>query len=499
LPEVPLPAGRTAPHRKRGWLGHLAAAVALAGCATNPVTGDSDFVLMSEDQELALGRQASQQLARIYPRYADEDLQRYVQSLGERLAARSHRPNLIYRFTVVDSSEVNAFALPGGYIYITRGMLGYLNGESELAGVLGHEIGHVTARHGVRQASAAQAAQIGSTLGAIFFPVLRNQATGGLVNMLGTALLRGYGRDMELEADRLGAIYLGRAGMPPGAMLDVLSVLKDQEQVELATAQAEGREPRTYHGVFSTHPDNDRRLQEAVAAGATLGVDMSVRETMASRKAFLERLDGLAFGERADEGVVRDGRFLHQEMGFTFAIPSGWRVDNRPDRVALTAPGGVATLQMAATDLSRRTTPREFMLREMGLSGLTAEGDISHDGIPGHSAVARLNGESMRVNVMFLDNRAFYFVGSVRDAARIAELDSIFLDTARSFRRINGTERALAEPLRIRLLVADQTTTIAKLAARSPLGPRAEAQLRLLNDLYPQGEPQAGQILKVVQ
>lgn len=483
----------------RGGLSSLAVALALVGCATNPVTGRADFVLMTESQELALGRQTAQELANVFPPYPNDALQRYVQSLGERLAAVSHRPGLIYRFSVVDSPSVNAFALPGGYIYITRGLLAYLNGETELAAVLGHEIGHVTARHGVRQASAAQAAQVGTMLGAIFFPILRTDVAGGLVNLLGTALLRGYGREMELEADRLGAIYLDRVSKPPGALLDVLSLLEDHQRVEVAQAQAEGREPQTYHGVFSTHPATYTRLSEATSAGAELGVDLARREDMASRRAFLERIEGMTFGESAAEGVLRHGQFLHQDMGFAFTVPAGWRLDNRPDRVLMTAPGGAAVMQMGAEELSQRMAPRDFMLREMRLGRLSAEGDISSPGIPGHSAVAAIDGEQMRVNVLFLDNRAFYFIGSVRDPARIAELDARFLETARSFRRLAEAEREDAAPLRIRLHIADRDTTIARLAAASPLGARAEVQLRLLNDLYPSGEPLAGQILKIVE
>ncbi len=482
----------------RGAWATLAVGLALAGCATNPVTGRADFVLMTEAQELALGRQAAQDLATIFRPYPNEDLQRYVQALGERLAVVSHRPGLIYRFTVVDSPEVNAFALPGGHIYITRGLLAYLNGETELAAILGHEIGHVTARHGVRQASAAQAAQIGTTLGAVFFPVLRTQAVGGLVNVLGTALLRGYGREMELEADRLGAIYLDRVSKPPGALLDVLALLEDHQRFEVAKAQAEGREARTYHGVFSTHPASYTRLAEATRVGHQLGIDLNRREDMASRRAFLERLQGVTFGDSAAEGILRGGHFLHQDMGFAFTVPAGWRLDNRPDSVVLTAPGGAAVLQMGAADLTQRMSPRDFMLREMRLGSLSAEGDISSPDIPGHSAVARIDREQVRVNVLHLDNRAFYFIGAVRDPARIAEMDSRFLETARSFRRLGAGEREDAAPLRIRLRVADRGTTIASLAAQSPLGPTAEAQLRLLNDLYPDGEPEPGQILKVV-
>ena len=174
----------------------------VSGCATNPVTGKQDFVLMSEEQEINLGRQAHQQILKQYSVYEDQALQDYVSNIVEELSAKSHRENLIFHATVLDSPQVNAFALPGGYVYVTRGIMAYMNTEAELAGVLGHEIGHVTARHGVRQQSASTvtgilATVIGATAGV--------RGAGDAANIAGTALLRGYGREHELEADRLGA------------------------------------------------------------------------------------------------------------------------------------------------------------------------------------------------------------------------------------------------------------------------------------------------------
>jgi predicted Zn-dependent protease len=214
----------------------------LSGCATNPVTGDQNFVMLSEDSELQIGRANHPKIIAEYGRYEDEALQAYVQSVGDKLAAVSHRDDLVYRFTVLDSPVINAFALPGGYIYITRGLMAYLNSEAELAAVLGHEIGHVTARHGVRQQSAAQAANLGYTLGAILFPELRGAGSQNVFNILGGALLSGYGREHELESDRLGAEYLAKSGYTPKAMIDVISVLKDQATFAEAEAKKQGRD-----------------------------------------------------------------------------------------------------------------------------------------------------------------------------------------------------------------------------------------------------------------
>lgn len=197
--------------------------------------------MISENKELEMGRTYHPQIIEQYGRYEDEALQRYVEDVGKRLAAVSHRDDLVYRFTVLDSPVINAFALPGGYIYITRGMMAYLNSEAELAAVLGHEIGHVTARHGVRQQSAAQAANLGYTLGAILLPGLRTAGAQDLFNVFGGALLSGYGREHELESDRLGAEYLARSGYPSEAMIEVIGVLKDQATFAEAEAKNKAR------------------------------------------------------------------------------------------------------------------------------------------------------------------------------------------------------------------------------------------------------------------
>ena len=197
----------------------------LTNCAVNPVTGKQDFVVISENQEIQMGREYNAQILRQNPVYQDQELQDYVQAIGESLAAKSHRPNLIYRFTILDSPDINAFALPGGYIYINRGLMSYLSSEEELAAVLGHEIGHVTARHSVRQYSQSQLLGILSTA----IEINAGSTAGNVANVASGALLSGYGRDMELEADDLGAQYIYQDGYSPQGMYEVLSVLKDQE------------------------------------------------------------------------------------------------------------------------------------------------------------------------------------------------------------------------------------------------------------------------------
>lgn len=467
----------------------------LVACATNPVSGRPEVALMSEQQEIAIGRDMHPKVLQAYGKYDDPALQAYVQGVGEKLAAVSHRPNLVYRFTVVDSTEVNAFALPGGYIYVTRGILAYLNSEAELAGVLGHEIGHVTARHAVRQYTAATAAQLGMTLGGIFVPGLGSNAAQNVMGVLGQALLSGYGREHELESDSLGADYLARAGYDPQAILGVLRTLKAQADYAIAQAKAEGRQPQTYHGLFATHPDEDTRLREVLTKASFLAPDQPAPD---GREVYLKHIDGLVFGDSAAQGIRRGSHFYHRELDFALEFPAGWRLDNRPDRLLAVAPGGKAQAQLTSQDLNQRETPREFMIRRLGIRNPAGE-EISPAGLPGYTAPLKIEGRPGRVSVVFHRNQAYVLASVALDGADPAAVDAAMRQTALSFHPLRDDEKPLAEPLRLRLRTAVAGDTYAKLASGSRLPGDAEAQLRLLNGAYPAGEPTPGQVVKVVE
>ncbi len=289
----------------------ITVAVALAGCSANPVTGKKDFSLISKDQEVAMGAQGHRDVLKKMKRYNNPGLQSYVNGIGQSLARQSHRNNIKYTFTVLEDPNVNAFALPGGFIYITTGLMAYLNSEGELAGVLGHEIGHVTARHGVKQQSAGMA-------GAILIDILSKKSGGSnskSLNQLGTALIRGYGRDHELQADRLGAEYLARVGYHPQNMIDVVSVLKAQEEFDKYQARKEGRKPRAYHGVFASHPSNDHRLQEVIGAAKKI---KTAGTRSANHDGYLKRINGMKYRiDKRNRGRIIVGRA--KTRGLTYA------------------------------------------------------------------------------------------------------------------------------------------------------------------------------------
>lgn len=472
----------------------IACALALGNCAVNPVSGNPNFVTMSESQEISIGRSEDQKVRQEYPPYNDPALQRYVSDIGQRLARASHRASLQYQFLVVDSPQVNAFALPGGYIYITRGILSYLNSEAELAAVLGHEIGHVTARHSVQQISASTAANVGASILQIFVPQMRNAAGDMLVNLLGGALLSGYGREHELEADRLGAEYLARTGYDPQAMIRVVGVLKNQELFDAEVAKAEGREPRAYHGLFATHPDNDTRLQEVVREAGKF----SSSENRVNREEFLKRLDRVVFADSPEQGIVRNNTLYHAMLGFSMQFPAGWKVQNNAQNVAAVSPGGNALVDLRSAGRAEGT-PADVLRRLLKLGSGSTVMPRSIGGLQAASVDLTLSGKPTRVAVVFLGKSAYAIGIQANNAAAFREHEAAMAAATASFHPITAAERALAKPLQLRVITARAGLSFAELARSSPLGRFAENHLRVLNGLYPSGEPVAGQALKIVE
>ena len=469
----------------------LLGALTLTHCASNPVTGGKDFVLMSEQQEIQLGAQAHQDVLKEYAALDNPDLQAYVNEIGQRLAKQSHRPDLDWHFTVVDSPDVNAFALPGGYVYITRGIMVYLNSEAELAGVIGHEIGHVTARHGVRQQSAATAAGLGAMLGSVLVPGMNNQAGATAMQSLAQAWTAGYGRDHELESDRLGAQYLAKTGYNPQAMIEVIGVLKNQES--FAAEQAGSRKPRSYHGTFDTHPSNDARLKQVVGEAS----QYTVADPREGRNDYLQRIDGVYFGDSPDQGVIRNNQLLHAKLGLAIQFPPGWRVQNRPDRVVAVNPKGDAMIEL-------QQGPKNDQPLKTLQGGLKLDGGARYDsgklgGYPAAFAAGTQQGKPVVVAAVVFNGTQYLIGGMARDKPAYERERATLRGVINSFHAITPAEKQAARPHVLKLVAVRPGTTMAGLAQTSPLGEAAESQLRLLNDLYPAGEPKPGQHLKIVQ
>ncbi len=466
----------------------------LKACALNPATGDNDLVFMSENQEIALGREYHKEVVKQYEPFADQELQDYVQAVGEKVASVSHRGNLYYRFTVLDSPDINAFALPGGYIYIHRGLLTYMNSEAELAAVLAHEVGHVTARHAVRRHTSATLAGIFSTAVAVG---TGQRAAADLASLLGQAVTRGYGREHELEADGLGASYLARAGYDPQAMVEVIGLLKMQQEFSDAVARESGDTPSSYHGLFATHPRHDTRLQQVVGQAVLQGGEGRV-----GREAFLAAIDNVDFGDSTQAGVRRGNRFYHKPLAFTVSFPDQWRILNYPSAVIGHTVLKDGFVQMTLEDLNKRITPEEFIRERLGVKKLRAGEPLSQSGLEGYTGIApggMAGGKLHRVGVVYYRRQAYIFRGWAEKQRGFDELDADFLASIRSFRPLRAEEQHLAESLKLKVHTARRGDTFARLASRSRIPNHPEAQLRLLNGMYPDGELSPGSRIKIVR
>jgi predicted Zn-dependent protease len=319
------------------------------GCAVNPATGKRQISLVSSGREEQMGREADPAIQAEYGLYGDEAMQRYVDGIGQRIARVSHLPNLTWHFRVLDSPIVNAFALPGGYIYITRGILAYVGSEAQLAGILGHEVAHVTARHTAQQITQQQIAGIGLIAGAIFVDAFRPYS--GLAQQGMGLLFLKYGRDHETQADELGVQYAVKAGYDPRAIPATYATLKRISE----------RTGSSLPNFLSTHPDpggreiNTMQLAQAAVGGAPKGLVTGEAE-------YRERIDGLVFGSDPRQGYFEGNRFYHPDLRFQLIFPDGWQTDNQPSAVVAKGSSGAMQLRLG-TIADTLVTPQATLPR----------------------------------------------------------------------------------------------------------------------------------------
>ena len=448
----------------------IAASVLLSGCAGSPSVGKEMHGEILEQGGV----------------YDNPALQAYVNRVGQRLVANSDDAGSAFTFTVVDSPDINAFALPGGYIYINRGLLAYLESEAELAGVLAHEIGHVTAGHHSEQQAASVTNKVVATTAYIL------TGSGDLANasnMYGAELVSGYGREMELEADGLGAQYMYASGYNPDALLEVIGVLKSQEQYQRVNAQAGGKKVATYHGLYSTHPRNDQRLKKVISTASELDGGAQPDDPSVPGE-FQRHLEGLVWGESVQSARV-ENRYYHNKLAFTFEHPPGWSVNAGARAIVANAPDGSAGLTITVARRQQGASPRA-VLEGKGFGALAGGTELDQAGLTGYTATA---GEK-RVAVIDYQNLSYVFEGKASD---FATGDATLLAVIESFRPMHPAERSSGgNGFHVHYIQVPQGATMASLAAGSPI-PDAEPQLRLLNGFYPRGEPQAGDWVKVIR
>jgi len=460
-------------------------------CATNPVTGKRQFSLMSEDQEIQIGREQDAEVRREMGVYADQTLQQYVSDIGLRLARASERPNLPWHFTVVDVPAINAFALPGGYIYITRGILPYLDDEAQLACVLGHEIGHVTARHAAQQYSKATGAELGVLLGSIFVPEVR--PFGQLAESgLGVLLLK-YGRDDELQADGLGVRYASRGGWDPAAMPRMLATL--------ARIEAVG-DTKGVPNWLATHPAPENRIERVQAAVQQAAVD--VQQPIVRRDDFLRRIDGIIYGDNPEQGIVRGGTFLHPGLRFAIDFPKGWDVNNGQTQVVAKEPGVNAFMVLQPTTAQGRGTLESSSLASMQRAGFRAleGGATTINGLYAFVGTYQGSVEDLgRVGARaahIVYNGTTYLVAGVAPVSLYYRVEPTFSQAIRSFRTMTRDEAEGVRPNRIDLYTARAGDTWQSIAERQCRGLIKPDALAIMNSHAVTEQPRPGERLKIV-
>lgn len=470
----------------------LIGVLALSHCAINPVSESENFVLISERQEMRQGAQTHKEVLAQYGDLDSPALQACVTRVGKALAAKSQRPYLDWHFSVLDRPEVNAFSLPGGYVYVTRAILAYLTNEAELAAVLGHEIGHVTARHALRHQNAATASGPGSILGPVLLPGFNSAVGATLLQNLAASWTAGYGPDLELEADRLGAQYLAKAGYDPQAMVEVNSALKNQALFDAEQARQEGREPSRYHGTSATYPGNDARLKEVVGQADRYRVARPRVDT----GEFMRAVNGVYFGDSPDQGAIRHSALLHEKFGIALQFPRGWQVQNQREPASAVNAQADAIMELVPQPMNNQ--PLDSLQKELTFDpgGRYETGTVN--GLPARFAAGTQQGKPALVAAISLNGSQFLVTGITKDGPAYQRNKDAIKAAISSFHAITAAERQLARPDVISVITAQPGTSMAELAARSPLGPHAETYLRLMNNLYPGGEPRPGQLLKVV-
>jgi predicted Zn-dependent protease len=478
----------------------------LAGCGTtvvNPVTGRAERTAMDETAELAEGRKAHAEVLKEYGVYPDPKLQAYVNEVGQKLAGQSHRAHIPWTFTVLDSPEINAFALPGGYVYVTRGILAHMESEAEMAGVIGHEIGHVTARHGAQRATRQQSAGLGVLAATVLGAVLESKVglTGGtemfgqMAQGVAAGYVARYSREQELQADTLGAEYLARSHYDPRHMIDVIRVLKLQEAFAIDEARAAGQPAPTRDSWLSSHPSNDQRLQSisqnAARYQGRYGSDGSQR--------FLQAIEGLRFGESPEQGLTRGPHFYHPAMGIAMTAPAGWRIQNEADALTFASPQGDAALRVLAVPPTAGHTHDDIIRNALQPS----EGKTTRGSINGFTAThfvgARQaqNGQPQALEATLVtgpkQNTFVMLYLSADPAARQRALPGL-MTTEKSFRAMTAADQRAARPWSVRL-VPFPRGGFAELARQSAV---PENRLQLLNGSYGRSDPPPGQMVKVV-
>lgn len=467
-----------------------AALVLCSSCARNPVSGKRQLVLMSEEQEIQMGKEADPQIIAQFGLYEDSALQRFINEKGRAMAAISHRPNLQYNFRIVESEVLNAFAVPGGYVYFTRGIMAHFNNEAEFAGVLGHEIGHIAARHTVEQQRNQILSQVGLIGAMVVNPNLgrfAQQASQGL----GLLLLK-FGRDAERESDKLGVEYSSKIGYDAKEMADFFNTLKRK------SSESGNEELPSF---LSTHPDPGERNVTVARMAEEWKKQLNLTNPMVNRNNYLRRIDGLIYGEDPKQGYLENSVFYHPVLRFQFSVPQGWRYQNTPQQVQMAPADGKAlmiftlaqgaSLQEAASNTIQQAQIQVVESRNTTVNGLPAIAVL------GQQQQQQGGGVINTLSYFIQHNNTIYHMIGLSMAADFNQYQPFFQNSIQSFRELTDQAKINKKAERIRIRTVNNATTLAQALRNSGMPDRRMEELAILNGMRLTDNVPAGTMIKI--
>ena len=469
------------------------------GCARNPVTGKRQVVLMSEAQEIAMGKEADPQIVAQFGLYPDSAVQRFIREKGSEMAKISHRPNLAYEFKVLDSDVINAFATPGGYVYFTRGILAHFNSEADFAGVLGHEIGHVTARHSVSQQRNAILGQLGILASVVINPELgqfAQQASQGL-----QLLFLKFGRDAERESDKLGVEYSTKIGYDAQQMANFFSTLKRKQSDEAAQLPS----------FLSTHPDPGERNVTVSKLATEWKKSLNLINPKVNRETYLRRIEGIIYGEDPKQGFVEANVFYHPELKFQFPVPEGWVVVNTPQAVQMAPKNGGALLMMTLAPGKTLEEAAKAVLQRYNLQAL----DSKSITVNGFNAIALLADQKpdpqqqqqqqqqqpavRTLSYLIQQGTAIYHLVGVTATNTFGNYEGLFTSTMQNFKTLRDASKLNKKPERVRLKTTTAAGTLQQALASYSIATKRLEEMAILNGMKLTDRVERGTLIKVIQ
>ena len=483
-------------HIRANWLLIVIAAyLLLPSCATNPVTGKRQFVLISERQEIQMGLEYDSQIVSVFGEYENEPLLAFIEEKGTEMGKISHRPDLKYHFRILDTPVVNAFAVPGGYIYFTRGILSHFNNEAELIGVLGHEMGHITARHSVSRQARQQLAQVLLIGGMIAFEEFREYGAYAMAGM--QLLFLKYSRDDERESDALGVEYASKIGYDGEKFAEFFALL---ESMEMASEQA------GIPTLLSTHPNPGDRYNTVTTMARQWKDSLDQTHWKVNRNSYLEMINGMVYGEDPRQGYVDGGKFYHPEEEVFFSFPANWTLENSPLQVTISPDGGEALMIFTFSEGPTLKEAARNTLKRLNLD-VVEESEKSVNGLPVFVARSRQvsrnqqTGEEQTISVLsyFYDNQGTYY--EFHGLSLQQHFDSFlprFDESMNTFARLTDREKIDVFPRRIRIREVANDGTLVEALRNFGIREGELQDFALLNNMSLNDRIEAGDLIKIV-